>query len=191
MLKGNRQGKTLYLSLSAFDCGSVWFASGPVLTPPPPAPWWTFSNHLIPHQIAALLHELATSVSVRYLNFTLVLSKCWSLPSHLLSIPWNALSQNLLAQVSVDGSYHLFFVLSINADHSKAEQKREGEGGGHQPDRERREGEEIQISEEDGRFRALRKGSGESSWKHTWSLKSQINSNQGMGLGGSQVSRED
>ena len=51
-----------------------------------------------------------------------------SLPSYLVSIwtgNWKAFSKNLLSQVCVNSSYHLFSVLSINADHTVARHSRE------------------------------------------------------------------
>ena len=50
------------------------------------------------------------------------------LPSYLVSIQtWhcNAYVKNLLSQVCVNNSYHLFSALSINADHPLAGQKKE------------------------------------------------------------------
>ena len=51
-----------------------------------------------------------------------------SLPSYLVSIQtWhcNAYTKNLLSQVCVNNSYHLFSALSINADHPMAGQNKE------------------------------------------------------------------
>ena len=59
-----------------------------------------------------------------------------SLPSYLVSVQTqhcNAYTKNLLSQVCVNSSYHLFSAVSINADYPMAGQNREQGGSFSQP----------------------------------------------------------